>query len=773
MLFALATATVAAQLSPPLVPAPRVALIYSDYGNYRHRDDYDARMKALGWPMDKYENTQFAELAAALDRYDIVLGSALFNYSHEQDFSAYWPALEKFLRRGGALVLTDVNYDQHIRWLPKCLGDRFAVRIEKCGARGKILSVSPDAGALTSLPYRWAPRATWAHMQTGSGWRVLASCADGGVVWAITDVGRGFIWLSSFWPLSREQLVDLWDYVRFRRAGVELLDVRGITDLRPGDCHLAARLRLLDRSLTDAELRWRLLPESGQPLSGSAAIRPDRRGIASLAIPLRLTARGRYFSWLALVRGANVVCCSTPVAVEIPPLVEARLLVLPRRTIWLSVPSRRLRFSVAAHPFGESLDDVVVRLRALSAGRIAANAELRDLSATPREWTVDLHNLSPGPLRVHAVAEKAGRRLWSRSWELTVVDKRVPQVALGPHQEAYVNGRLFFPIGIYHINPKFYDRAKAMGFNCVQVWGTTVDGARTNLDRAAAHGLMAVLEMTSLLRNKYRPDKFREVVRACRDHPALLAWYPVDEPGPSQLEWCLDAYDICRREDPNHPVYLVMCVPSRFAQFAPATDILAIDPYPIPFASVSMVSGWMKVARQATSGCQPIWLIPQLHNIAAYRDPSKGRAPTPDELWCMVVQGLIYGAKGVIYYPWDDGPCGLTHEPALMAEIPRINKFLAQWGPDLAVCDPQIIADGEGAGDLPDGLHAAVFRGHRCLLLATNTTAAAISTDLPLPDTDGRAQQARSLLTGRAVPLRDGAVHITLPPLGVDLIELR
>ncbi|MBC7287479.1 MAG: hypothetical protein H5T86_05420, partial [Armatimonadetes bacterium] len=151
-------------VSPPTVGPPRVALVYSDYGNFRHRDDYDAVMSSLGWPMEKYENVRFEELASSLEaaQYDIVLGSALYNYSHEQDFGKWWQSIEKHLQRGGAVVLTDVNYVEHVRWLEACLGHRYAVSIGQCEARDRINWISPDAGALTSFPRAWSPRAMWA-----------------------------------------------------------------------------------------------------------------------------------------------------------------------------------------------------------------------------------------------------------------------------------------------------------------------------------------------------------------------------------------------------------------------------------------------------------------------------------------------------------------------------------------------------------------------------------------------------------------------------------
>ena len=105
--------SIGAALAEDIVGTPRVALVYSDFGDFRHRDDYDARMKELGWRMDKYENTQFAEFADKLASYDILLGSALFNYSNVQDLAAHKEALLQFMHRGGAIVSTDTNYAQH------------------------------------------------------------------------------------------------------------------------------------------------------------------------------------------------------------------------------------------------------------------------------------------------------------------------------------------------------------------------------------------------------------------------------------------------------------------------------------------------------------------------------------------------------------------------------------------------------------------------------------------------------------------------------------
>lgn len=755
----------------PQVPVPRVALVYSDYGNFRHRDDYDARMRDMAWPMDKYENTQFGRLAAKLDRYDIVLGSALYNYSNAQDFSKYWRQMEEFMRRGGAFVFTDANYSQHVQWLAG-VGEGYQVSVERCASSGKEAKLSDANHPLMNFPLAWRPRAIWSHMRVGPKWRVLARCPDGGVIWALADFGPGFIWLSSFWPLSKPQLTDLWEYVRMRRAGVEIVEVSGIDHIRPGRCTARTVLRLLASAARTAGLRvsWHVLQPGGKELAAKGEVaRGAEAGQVTAVMSLRCSRRGRHLSWLRVALPSGEPYVSKPIEVTVPELIEARLTsAVYRNAIYLGIKPTQIRIRATAHPFDEDLRGAVFRWVVAQGDRVVAAGEGKPPleSGQVREYAGPVGDIVPGAATVRAALEKAGRRLWSKRWRVDVVERRRPQVALGGRLETYVDGRPFFPIGIYHIARKYYDQARSMGFNCVQAWGTTVEGARAALDAAHEKGLKVILEMTTLLRGKYRPEEVRRIVRACRRHPALLAWYPVDEPGPGHYERCVDAYRIFREEDPDHPVYLVMCDPARFGQFAGATDILAIDPYPIPRRSVEMVAGWMRAAQEAVRGEKAVWLIPQLHNIAAYRDASKGRAPTPAEEWCMVALGLVYGAKGIVYYPWDDRKCGLVHEKELMAELPRINRFLAQVGGEMARATRVEVEVRPEA----EGVHAAAYRGERLLLIAANAAKKPNEVELRLPVSGGTA---RSLLDDRRWPISNGRVRVRLEPLTVLAAEVR
>lgn len=745
-------------------PAAKVALIYSDYGNYRHRDDYDRRIPPLGWFLEKFENTKFTQLVGRLSEFDIVIGSALYNYSNEQDFSAFRREMVDFMERGGAFVFTDVNYVQHVRWL-KGFGEGYEVEVGRCKHSGEEAKILEPHHPLLCFPHRWRPRAMWAHMRrVGPKWRVLAHCPDGSAIWAVSQFGKGFMWLSSFWPLSPEQLQNLWEYVRMRRAGVDISAVEPLHGT--WGAGVVLRLRPLRGGPREAEVRWRVraLP-SGRERVARRVVKLD--GETEVRLPVRPPLRGEVECQLSIVTGAGRYD-SAPVRATVPELLELAILKPPYRgSVYLALPPKDLLFEFSTHPLGADLSRCRLEVRLEQAGGVLG--EVREEGV--REGHLRFHlplpekGLSPAPIEVLAkIVNPSGEEVFSRSWEVPVVPKRPGQVFLGPNLETRVKGELFMPIGVYHINPKFYGMAKRMGFNCVQAWGTKVEQARKALDEAQRHGLKVLLEMSTLLRGRYDRETFKAIVKACKGHPALLAWYPVDEPGEGQFEWCLDAYRICRELDPHHPVYLVICDPRLFAKFAGATDILAIDPYPVPHAPINLVSRWAHSAWEAVRGRKAVWLVPQLHNTAAYRDPKKGRAPTPEEVRCMVYQGLIYGAKGIVYYTWDDRVTGLVHEPALLRAVPELNRELLTLAPLLLTARRRLLCG------LPNdrNWHIALFTGRKDIVLATNTgDSGELAVRLPGPF------RGEEILFGRGEAEVEGAfLRLRAPKFGALAVEL-
>jgi hypothetical protein len=124
-----------------------------------------------------------------------------------------------------------------------------------------------------------------------------------------------------------------------------------------------------------------------------------------------------------------------------------------------------------------------------------------------------------------------------------------------------------------------------------------------------------------------------------------------------------DYYERVRNADPNHPCYIVLCNMSELRYFLDITDVMGVDPYPIPQSPVTRVSDWMEWSNRATGGLMPTWLVPQAFawyqhhppgsdraRIPTEEDLRTGRAPTREEARCMTYLALAHGAKGLIYW---------------------------------------------------------------------------------------------------------------------------
>lgn len=763
---------VCATLAPAVCAAagepPRVALLYSDYGDSRHRDDYDARLEGMGWPVTKFENTEFDELVAQLDAVDIVLGSALFNYSNVQDLSVQREALVRFMQQGGAILLTDCNYPAHLNWLAG-MGEGWAVTCRNTDENPTPMGWMDVRHPILTTPNRLdSVGGSWAHMDVGDAWTPLARSQAGGVTVAIRDQGRGYILLTSRWPYQQPMLENLWTYLQFRRAGI-VATLPDLASAELGENRLRARMTNLADTPKEATLEIRDDVAGRAPATVRVAVGVPPKGTAEAELVLNLTERGEHTLTAAVAAdGVPVVGCP-PVRVDIPPLLAVDVL-RPRYrgSVYASRPPTEITLGLQVVPDpGAPLPGLDVHVEpSLPDTDELAPIAVAEMGGQGARLSFPLRQVPDDGIRV-------GVELRRGAAVIAAEEITIPVVATGPHQvyldddgAAMLDGQPFFPAGIYHVRLEDFGRLPGMGFNTVVAWGSTLDGARKALDAADKAGLKAVLEMSRFLRGEMDLEGLGEVVRGVREHPALLAWYSVDEPSGKQREWCRAAYEMLVDTEPDHPVYLVMCSPPAFAEFAPTTDILAVDPYPVPSTPIEMVTNWVKTAQRAVRPGQPVWVIPQCHSPAAYRDPNAGRGPTPDEERCMVYQGIISGAKGVIYYPWDDGPTGLVHDSELMAAVAQINAELQEIGPELLASEWHTIAD-----DDPPGLRAASFIGKaRSYVIATNTGEDPIEARLPLPGF--LDAEVDVLFEGRSVLVEAGVIRDTLEPLAVHVYRI-
>ena len=195
---------------------------------------------------------------------------------------------------------------------------------------------------------------------------------------------------------------------------------------------------------------------------------------------------------------------------------------------------------------------------------------------------------------------------------------------------------------------------------------------------------------------------------------------------------------------------MVSCRPSEFAAEAHLADIFAVDPYPLPGGAITTVAKWTDAARKATLDERPVWLIPQAHDNTSYdrKPPERGaRPPTPEQERCMLYQCLIHGAKGIVWYTWDDRPnMGVKYHPAMQAVIRELCAEATALAPLLRDGSQRPFSAAEGK---VHGLVCVAPEG-RCLLVV-NTVSAAVSA----------AFEVEEALPGQVYTSLDGGARVT------------
>jgi hypothetical protein len=174
----------------------------------------------------------------------------------------------------------------------------------------------------------------------------------------------------------------------------------------------------------------------------------------------------------------------------------------------------------------------------------------------------------------------------------------------------------------------------------------------------------------SIKDHKAEEDLVRTMVKNFGTHPALLAWYLNDELPQEYLQRLRERYQLMCEIEPNHPTWIVHYYNQEklLAPYVDTTDVMGIDPYPIPTRPVTAVSEHTNAAVAAVAGARPVWVVPQTFGWYRYhvkevregkRPPTEkelkeGREPSLDEIRCMSCLALIHKAKGLVYYCYHD-----------------------------------------------------------------------------------------------------------------------
>lgn len=230
------------------------------------------------------------------------------------------------------------------------------------------------------------------------------------------------------------------------------------------------------------------------------------------------------------------------------------------------------------------------------------------------------------------------------------------------HNRFILNAEPFFPLGLftgddYRWDYSLVDEVADSPFDTVLNYGINV-GTPTQiasyLDHLHAKNLKLIYSLKDYIGHGQADiDTITQKVNAFKDHPAVISWYLNDESGLQYLPELEARYQKVRELDENHPAWMVHYQKDVLIAEAHTTDILGVDPYPIPTKPITLVSDMADWAKEAGRGYRPLWMVPQIFDPNNYGfHPS--RLPTPEEMRAMTYLATNHGAKGLIYYSYFD-----------------------------------------------------------------------------------------------------------------------
>ena len=265
--------------------------------------------------------------------------------------------------------------------------------------------------------------------------------------------------------------------------------------------------------------------------------------------------------------------------------------------------------------------------------------------------------------------------------------------------------------------------------------------------------------------------------RLFKDEPLLLAYNLNDEPDlrmnsapPAAMA---TAAASIRAEDPGAVISVTLAGAGRglsaWPEYAPAVDMLRVDPYPlVSHKPLRHVRDLVEAARSAAGPDKPVICI-----LQAWHMPGED-LPTGDQIAQMAWQALIAGAGGLSYYDWNYDEW--SRRPAFWRSLIRVNTIISQ---DLA---PFLTEGSRTPATQAGDVYAACWRhpelGWRILAVRMGADDAGVDVRLRLPEIcresgDTRTAVAFHRLGGDGpvmTALRGRELRLHMPPLAAVVI---
>ncbi len=348
------------------------------------------------------------------------------------------------------------------------------------------------------------------------------------------------------------------------------------------------------------------------------------------------------------------------------------------------------------------------------------------------------------------------------------------------HNRLIVDGKPFFPLGMYlsHVNTNQVDAYAKGPWNCALPY---VGGKWADLDYMASKSLKVIYGLHEYWANFGRTPRFKteeEASAACRrtvlsvkDHPAIIAWYSLDEMPLKFMPRMLARQRMMREIDPDHPTYAVLYQFYQIREYMPVSDVLGTDPYPIGDGSISLPTDHARTVREGTFGMRAMWQVPQAFDwgwfVSPQEYPNRCRLPTAEEARSMTWQSIAGGANGIVYWAYH-----YIHWRLKGEAYDNFYGAYCRVGEEVKRFIPVIMSVEQSAKVLscPKAVACRVWRmDGKTYLLMCNTTRDPVEGGIVL---DTPFSKVRCELDAADAKVKGSSVSFSLKPMGVTMLHL-
>jgi hypothetical protein len=237
----------------------------------------------------------------------------------------------------------------------------------------------------------------------------------------------------------------------------------------------------------------------------------------------------------------------------------------------------------------------------------------------------------------------------------------------------------FYPVGVFGVrSTNDFAVIRDMGFNLVAGLAN-----QPYLDAARGAGLRVLASPNTGAGPNFNAQAVRQAVAQYDGHPALWAWYLVDEPdlqgaAPELIE---QAQRFFKRLAARKPTALVLCQGAAALDYGNIADITMIDRYPIAWLPLANFGQHVRLTRLALGKSRPLIAVIQCFDWSYYPAllpvGERQRPPTYEELRCMVYCALAERANGLFFYAFDDGRWRLGEHPETRQALERVVREIS------------------------------------------------------------------------------------------------